>query len=126
MMGIKGVKTGGRAKGTPNRSTIELQKKAHELGVDPFEILCLFAKGDWQTLGYKSEVFVTIDGEKSSSYRLTIDPAVRAKCASEIASYLFPKRKAIEHSSDPENPIEVKGVVDKELILDLVKAAKSK
>lgn len=121
-----GERQGGRAKGTPNRATAQLQERAAALGVDPFEILCLFAKGDWKSLGYDREIFLTMEGEKSCSYRFTIDPAVRAKCASDVASYLFPKRKAVELSTDPENPLEVKGVVDRELIVDLVKAAKGK
>lgn len=34
------------------------------------------------------------------------DPAVRGKAAAELCSYIFPKRKAVELSSDPEQPVK--------------------
>lgn len=76
---------GGRQKGTPNKKTVHLRIRARELGVDPFEIVLLYAKGDYKTLGYKK-------GE--------ISPALRAQMAAEALEYLESKRKAVEHSID--------------------------
>lgn len=97
------AKKGGRAKGTPNRSTQELLNKAQEMGVDPFEVLLLFASGDWENLGYKEETYVASTSESGSTYKYHIDPAVRAKSAAEACQYLYPKRKAIELSNDGED-----------------------
>ncbi len=76
-------KYGGRQKGTPNKKTVALQEIAERLDVDPFEILLLYAKGDFITLG--------LCGVTSSE---------RLKAAIEAASYLHPKRKAIEHTGE--------------------------
>ena len=78
------IKTGGRKKGTPNKGSAPCSEKAHELGIEPFTVLLLFAAGDWQKLGYAAP----------------IDPAIRCKAAAEACHYLYPKRKAIEHPTD--------------------------
>lgn len=102
---IKKPKIGGRTKGTPNKKTALLDEKAAELGVDLFEVICLFAKGDWKALGYTEERYMTQSNEYGSFYKYTIDPSVRAKCALEGANYLYPKRKAIEHSGEVKTPV---------------------
>jgi hypothetical protein len=84
---------GGRPKGSKNKDIIPLEAKAQELQVDPFEILLLFAQGNWQKLGY--------DGVKAVNGEYTINPSVRAKAASEACQYLYCKRKAIEHDVGP-------------------------
>lgn len=76
-----GRKTGGRQKGTPNKSVAELERKLRLLGCDPIEGMALIA--------------VNPDNN--------ID--LRAKMYAELAAYLVPKRKAIEHGGDPDNPI---------------------
>lgn len=95
---------GGRAKGTPNASTLPLEAKAKELGVDPFEILLLFAAGDWKALGYQEEQAPSSFSKEGVVYKYTIDPSVRSKAAAEVCSYLYAKRKALEVSQevDPE------------------------
>lgn len=113
----------GRKKGTPNKRNQEIIDKAEELGVDPFEIILLFAKRDWKALGYKSET--VIKAAKNGTYEVdTITAQMQLSAAIEAAQYLYPKRKAIEHSSDPENPIDLNLKVDKDLMRDLVKVAR--
>lgn len=92
-----GYRYGGRSKGTPNKDKATLAEKAKELGVDPFEVMLLFAKGDWKALGYEKE-FIEKMGKDCVNYEYVIDPAVRAKMASEASQYLHAKRKSIEHS----------------------------
>lgn len=82
-------KYGGRQKGTPNKKTVALQEIAARLDVDPFEIVLLFAKGDFITLGI---------GE--------VTPEQRLKAAIEASSYLHPKRKAIEHTGEGGGAIQ--------------------
>ncbi len=79
------AKSGGRKPGSPNRIKRELIEKAEELGVDPFEVLLMIAKGDCEGLGIKT-------GGISLSERL--------KAAAEAAQYLFPKLRGVEHTGD--------------------------
>jgi hypothetical protein len=91
---------GGRAKGTPNADSLPLEAKAKELKVDPFEVLLLFAAGDWKALGYETEQAPSSYSEHGTVYKYTIDPSVRTKAAAEACSYLHAKRKALEVSSE--------------------------
>ncbi len=90
------AKAGGRKKGTPNKKTEALLDKAKALGIDPFEVVLLFAKGDWKSLGYDNECWFkeTAEGEVKMGY--VIPPELRAKMAADACQYLHPKRKAIE------------------------------
>jgi len=87
---------GGRVAGTPNKSTINLSEIAERVGVDPFEILLLFAKGDYKALGYSEP----------------IEQSIRAKCASDACQYLHSKKKALEVSGDPNAPIGIRVLTD--------------
>jgi hypothetical protein len=100
---------GGRKKGTPNKITAQVLEKTRELGIDPLEILLLFAAGDWKALGYEEDRFLSGSNEHGAYCKWTIDPAVRARCAAEACQYLYPKRKAIEHSGqmDVTNTVTV-------------------
>lgn len=101
----KGVKTGGRQKGTLNQDKANLFATAERIGVDPFEVLCMVAAGDWEGLGYSSDVYHVekADGDGSSNIiekpTITLDQRIQA--AKEAAKYLYAQRKAIE--VDPEN-----------------------
>lgn len=95
-------KYGGRAKGTPNKDTQALIEAAERLGVNPFEILLHFAKGDFATLGYSE--YQTRPGPDGSTYDvLTIEPELRARCAMKASEFLYPKRKAIEITDGSES-----------------------
>lgn len=84
----------GRPKGSLNKRTLDAVAIALELECDPFEVLIHFAKGDVEALGYKK----SIDGKE-----VQIGPELRLQAAKEAASYIYPKRKAVEHSFDPKN-----------------------
>ena len=45
-MGYKGVRFGGRQKGTPNKRSVEAQRLAEELGCDPLRVLLAFVQND--------------------------------------------------------------------------------
>lgn len=73
----KGLKTGGRRKGSLNKDSIPAEQLASELGVDPFEVLLRFAKGDWEGLGLRIH---------------DITPSMRKDAASDATQYLRAKR----------------------------------
>lgn len=74
-----GPKTGGRKAGTPNRATADVIAKLEELGCDPIEGMARIA----------------MDAGNA--------PELRGKMYAELAGYVAPKRKAIDHSSDNQS-----------------------
>ena len=76
-------KTGGREKGTPNRATLALKEQLDALGCDPLVELAKIA------MNQKNAV------------------EIRVRCLSEIAGYIYPRRKAVDMSSDDPVVINV-------------------
>ena len=74
-----GFKTGGRAKGTPNKRTLEVMLRLKNIGCDPIEGMARLA----------------MDASNS--------PELRGKMYSELAQYLYPKRRATELNIDDQN-----------------------
>lgn len=82
----KGERRGGRQKGTLNKRTLlfETAREACEAkGYSPIETLIEIARN-----------------RKN-------DPGVRGRAAAELCTYLYAKRKAIEHSGPGGSPIEL-------------------
>ncbi len=73
----KGRKTGGRQKGTPNKATQDVVARLKELGCDPIEGMAALALDTKNT------------------------PELRGRMFAELAQYVAPKRKAVEHSAEP-------------------------
>lgn len=75
---MKGKKTGGRSAGVPNRKTQSLIQMCEDMNFCPFEAMLTIAK----------------DSEHKDS----------AMMLKEVATYLYPKRKSLEHSGslDPK------------------------
>jgi hypothetical protein len=67
-------KTGGRVRGTPNKTTQSVTEKLHELGCDPIEGLAAIAMNT------------------------NTAPKLKFRCYSELAQYAYPKRKAVDVS----------------------------
>jgi hypothetical protein len=89
----KGHKTGGRVAGTPNRKTQEIQELLESLGHNPIEAM------------------VQIANNPKASLEL------RGRMNAELATYVYPKRKAVELAADPVTPQQSK------LIVEFVRAA---
>jgi hypothetical protein len=81
-------KTGGRKKGTPNKATLTVAEKLEALGCDPIEGMARIAMD-----------------EKNS-------PETRGRYYSELAQYLYPKRKPVDLSSDQSAVINVNTTLD--------------
>lgn len=71
-------KSGGRAKGTPNKKTADLMAICAKHNVEPFEAMIIAAT------------------------ELT-DPEKRVNAWEKVSQYLYPKRKALELDIDPES-----------------------
>jgi hypothetical protein len=72
----RGIKTGGRSVGTPNRSTAEVKQTLEALSCDPSEGMARIAMDESQPM------------------------ALRASMYRELAQYVAPKRKALEHKGE--------------------------
>jgi hypothetical protein len=80
-----GRKTGGRTTGTPNKRTLDVIDRLQELRCDPIEGMA----------------------------KIALDPQnpveLRARMFSDLAQYVAPKRRAIDHSgSEGAGPIEIR------------------
>jgi hypothetical protein len=98
----------GRKKGTPNKNTQDVMALCDRLGCNPIEIMARFAINDWEGLGYDSPD--TVVGYSKTAQPLKqqrITEKMRLDAASELAGYLIPKRKAIEHTGKDGDPIQV-------------------
>lgn len=74
----KGLKTGGRVKGTPNYRTQAIQERLQALNCDPIEGMATIAK----------------EAMKAKDFPLALS------AYKELAQYVAPKRKAVELSAD--------------------------
>lgn len=77
-----GEKTGGRVKGTLNKSSVEIQARLKELGCNPIEGLAKLA--------------VSTENED-----------IKFKCYKELAQYVAPKLRAIELKTENSNNIGI-------------------
>ena len=71
----------GRKAGTPNRRTREVQEMLDGLNCNPIEGMVMIAEDE------------------------SVDLSIRARMYTELAQYVAPKRKAIEHSGPDDKPI---------------------
>jgi hypothetical protein len=76
-----GRKTGGRVAGTPNRKTKDVQELLDSLDCDPIEGMARIAMNPKTRL------------------------EVRGRMFAELAQYVYPKRKAVEHSGADDAPV---------------------
>lgn len=72
----QGLKTGGRKRGTPNKRTQEVVARLEKLKCDP------------------------IEGMAKIAMDVNNPPELRGRMYAELAQYVAPKRKAIEHSGE--------------------------
>lgn len=112
----------GRKKGTPNKDKAPVREMATRLGVDPLEILLLYAKGDWKSLGYESEK-ITVYSKDYSNEKYVIDPAVRMSAAADACRYMYPQLKQIEANikKDPADPDQLGSELSKEELAEGLK-----
>lgn len=95
-------KTGGRQKGTPNKDTSHINDVCKRMGLDPIEALAYYAMGKYVELGLPE--FIEKQGFQGVVVKeLSIPIEIRVDCLKTLVSYMYPKRKAIEHSVSEES-----------------------
>ncbi|MEO8715192.1 MAG: hypothetical protein ABI369_09280 [Acetobacteraceae bacterium] len=78
---LPGERRGGRQKGTPNKATLSVMEKLTAIGCDPIAGMARLASDE------------------------TNAPELRGRMYAELAGYVAPKRKAIEHTGADGGPI---------------------
>jgi hypothetical protein len=68
----------GRKKGSKNKNSVPCRDLADHLGINPFEVLLLFAAGQYGALGIKKP----------------LDPALRAKAAADATKMIHAQPRA--------------------------------
>ncbi len=79
-----GKKTGGRAKGTPNKRTADVIERLERLGCDPIEGMAVIA----------------MDIENP--------PELRGRMFAELAQYVAAKRRALDVSAESAAPVTIR------------------
>lgn len=97
----------GRPRGSFNKHSTQALEIAMRLQIDPFEVLCLFAKGDWKALGYENEVYVKETASGAFTLGYTITPDMRLHAAKEACKYVYAQKKEVELSPQEMKIIEL-------------------
>lgn len=89
---MKGRKTGGRTKGTPNKKSQQVRDMLDALGCNPIELLAETAMGK----PLLARLPLTPEHTEPTLVHPTADQIIGAR--SKLAEFYAPKLKAIEHS----------------------------
>lgn len=112
MAKLDGTKSGGRKPGTPNRVTRDLIEELNAKGYSPVAALIETAfRAEKEFDRIKAvEARVNRDLTDDEQTIMTGDTALNwlklsASCAADILPYVYPKRKAVEHSGPNGTPL---------------------
>ena len=108
MANTTGMKFGGRQKGTLNKDTRtvkDLVAKACGEDWDPVSEMARIAKEGYWTIYDPDTGLPAIDPKTGKVVKQLVDSKIRARFHEESAGYIHAKRKAVELSGDPNNPL---------------------
>lgn len=126
MANTTGKKWGGRQKGTPNKTTLDLLSQLKAVGCDPLmgmaeiaigECDCTLCNGEGEVTGAKAKAEnaaldeMVVCPKCGGDKRETISIETRGQMFKELAQYVAPKRKAIEVTGKDDGPLIVERVI---------------
>ena len=97
----------GRKKGVPNRKTLELRAQLEALGMGQRGQRGFDHPVVWMTKVYAGLVTMEVVNKEGDIERVAATPELRVRCATEVAQYLEPKRKAMEVSGPGGEPLGI-------------------
>lgn len=97
-----------KTKGAVMYTTKELMEKLSLMGCDVAGSLAAVAMNDWKALGYKSEFVESVTSKGDPVFKHVISPDMRLQALKILSEYLYPKRKAVEHSGEITSVIDDK------------------
>ncbi len=115
----KGVRYGGRQKGTKNKEQVDVAGKLRAMGFDPFEAMAqlasgtapctgCFATGKAKSLGKGGKVVSVTCPKCLGTKKENVSHELRGNMAKELAKYVAPQLKAIEYSAPPDATLRLK------------------
>ena len=98
------AKTGGRGKGTPNKRTAEFRERLVSLNCDPLQVLAMIVNGE------ETQPVATGKNDDGTFIVEDLPPTweLRAKYASDLLNYEYPKRKAVEITGADGNELKIR------------------
>lgn len=96
----KGMKTGGRVKGTKNKRTFNAEELFRELDFDPLELLIHVAAGNWQALGFEGPTKISYTSAGIEFEEQNIPLKERVTAAKEASKYLYSQKQSVALSTD--------------------------
>lgn len=99
--GQKAAVGAGRKAGTPNKSTVELQQAIAAVCGEDWDPVVAMARIA------KEGVIPTLNSGTGTYVDIPVSEKTRATCHKEVAEYIHAKRRAVEVSNDPENPLSL-------------------
>jgi hypothetical protein len=100
-MGMKGLKTGGRKKGSKN-ILFKAELIAQKYNMDPFEVLMQIACGDWKALGFDAKTKTAWLASGIEFEEDAVKLGDRLQAAKEACKYLHSTKQAVEMSTGEE------------------------
>jgi len=106
----------GRSTGTPNKKSQLVAERIAATGLDPITAMCIIAlsKDPCPLCDTKGKIVVNKKSvtcpECLGRGRRLASLELKSQVCKELAQYMAPKRKAIEVSSDPDNPFTIRGI----------------
>lgn len=94
----------GRPKGSQSKANKMIEDILETMNCDPLRILAEIAKGE------RVHCTTYLDKEQGEHVEEEIVPSLdqRKDACKELLGYIYPKRKAVEHSTDPDKPLQTK------------------
>lgn len=105
----KGIRYGGRSKGTPNKRTLLVEEIAAKYDLDPFDFLMKVVNNDWKALGFSEEkkTIFTPQGIEMEENNIKLDHRIQA--AKFASKYLYSEKKPLELDDNKQSiTIEIK------------------
>lgn len=99
----KGIKTGGRKKGSTNKATAKKAAEIAESGLTPLDYMLSLLRNE--------------PPEDADLQQKIAMSAMRFEAAKAAAPYVHPRLAAVEHTGKDGGPIETKEVSDMELAM---------
>lgn len=96
----KGMKFGGRKKGTPNKRTFIAEEIAAKFDIDPLEVLLMVSSGDWKGLGYDAPTRTSFAASGIEFEEPVIKLSDRVTASKEVAKYLYSTKQSVALSGD--------------------------
>ena len=101
-MAFKKGEAPGRPKGAKNKKTLEVEEIISRMKINPLQMLCYFAEGNWKKLGYENKSKTSWTSAGIEYEEDVIGPELRVHATKEVVKYVYSQKKSVEHALQPD------------------------